>query len=343
MTRWAGTATATATLLLLGLGPTSAALAEEVNLYSARHYDTDVALYEGFTEQTGITVNLIEGDADQLIERIKAEGQNSPADVLITVDAGRLWRAEAAGVLQPVSSEVLEARIPASLRHPEGKWFGLSQRLRGVVFAKDRVDPAEITGYEDLADPKWQGRICIRSSTNVYNQSLVASMIETQGVEQTEAWAGGLVANFAREPQGGDTDQIKAVAAGECDVAVVNHYYLVRLIKSDKADERAVAEQVGIVFPNQDGRGAHANISGAGVVASAPNRENAVKFLEYLTTDEAQLYFAEGNSEFPAVEGVKIDPILAAWGDIKTDDVNAAKYGEHNPEAVMLMDRVGWK
>jgi iron(III) transport system substrate-binding protein len=263
--------------------------------------------------------------------------------VLITVDAGRLWRAEEAGVLQPVSSEVLEERIPASLRHPDGLWFGLSQRLRGVVVAKDRVDPAEITSYEDLADPKWQGRICIRSSTNVYNQSLVASMIETLGVERTETWAEGLVANFAREPQGGDTDQIKAVAVGECDVAVVNHYYLVRLIKSDKEDERAVAEQVGIVFPNQDGRGAHANISGAGVVASAPNRDNAVEFLEYLTTDQAQRYFAEGNSEFPVVEGVKLDPILAAWGDIKTDDVNAAKYGEHNPEAVRLMDRVGWK
>jgi iron(III) transport system substrate-binding protein len=321
----------------------SGVAAQEVNLYSSRHYDTDVALYDGFTEQTGIAVNLIEGDADELIERIKAEGRNSPADVLITVDAGRLWRADDAGLLQPVSSQVLDEAIPAELRHPEGKWFGLSQRLRGVVYAKDRVDPSEITSYEDLADPKWQGRICIRSSTNVYNQSLVASMIEANGVEATEAWAQGLIDNLARPPQGGDTDQIEAVAAGECDLAVVNHYYFVRLLESDSEDERAVADKVDIVFPNQDGRGAHANVSGAGVVATAPNQENAVKFLEYLTTPEAQAYFAEGNYEFPVVDVVKLDPVLEEWGEIKTDAINAAKLGENNPEAVKLMDRVGWK
>jgi iron(III) transport system substrate-binding protein len=326
--------------ITLGLGQAPVA-AEEVNLYSARHYDTDVALYDDFTAQTGIEVNLIEGDADQLIERIKAEGRNSPADILITVDAGRLWRAEEAGILQPVASAVLAERIPASLRHPEGLWFGLSKRLRGVVYAKDRVDPSEITTYEDLADPKWRGRICIRSSTNVYNQSLVASMIEADGVEATEAWAEGLVANLARPPQGGDTDQIEAVAAGECDLAVVNHYYFVRLLES--AEDAAIGDRVGIVFPNQDGRGAHANISGAGVVATAPHPGNAVKFLEYLTTPQAQIYFAEGNNEFPVVADVELDPILQSWGAIKTDDVNAAKYGEYNPEAVKLMDRAGWK
>jgi iron(III) transport system substrate-binding protein len=329
--------------LLAGALTSGAAAAQEVNLYSSRHYDTDVAMYDAFTEQTGIEVNLIEASEDELIERIKAEGANSPADVLITVDAGRLWRAEDAGLFQPVSSAVLEERIPANLRHPEGKWFGLSQRLRGVVYAKERVDRSEITTYEDLADPKWQGRICIRSSTNVYNQSLVGSMIETLGVGQTEAWAKGLVDNLARPPQGGDTDQIKAVAAGECDVAVVNHYYFVRLLKSESADERAVADKVDIVFPNQDGRGAHANISGAGVVATAPHKENAIKFLEYLTTPEAQAYFAEGNYEFPVVEGVKLDPVLEQWAEVKTDAVNAAKLGENNPEAVKLMDRVGWK
>jgi iron(III) transport system substrate-binding protein len=331
-----------AVALVIGLGA-QGALAAEVNLYSSRHYDTDVALYEQFTEATGIDVNLIEGSEDELIERIKAEGRNSPADVLITVDAGRLWRADQAGILQPVASAVLEERIPASLRHPEGKWFGLSKRLRGIVYAKDRVDASEITTYEILADPKWRGRICIRSSGNVYNQSLVGSMIETLGVEQTEAWAKGLVENMGRPPQGGDTDQIKAVAAGECDVAVSNHYYLVRLMKSDNEADRAVADKVGIIFPNQDGRGAHANISGAGVVATAPNRDNAIKFLEYLTTPEAQTYFAQGNNEFAVVAGVKVDPILAAWGEIKTDDANAAKFGENNPEAVKLMDRVGWK
>ena len=321
----------------------SGAVAQEVNLYSSRHYDTDVALYDTFTEQTGIVVNLIEGDADQLLERIKAEGRNSPADVLITVDAGRLWRADQAGILQPVSSPVLEQAIPAELRHPEGKWFGFSQRVRGIVYAKDRVDPSEITSYEDLADPKWQGRVCIRSSTNVYNQSLVASMIEADGIEATEAWAKGLVDNLARPPQGGDTDQIEAVAAGECDVAVVNHYYFVRLLESEAAEERAIGDKVGILFPNQDGRGAHANISGAGVVATAPNKDNAVKFLEYLTTPQAQAYFAQGNYEFPVVEGVKLDPVLEQWGAIKTDAINAAKLGENNPDAVKLMDRVGWK
>ncbi|MGH6898312.1 MAG: Fe(3+) ABC transporter substrate-binding protein [Geminicoccaceae bacterium] len=331
-----------AVILVIGLSA-QGVLAEEVNLYSARHYDTDVALYDSFTEETGIAVNLIEGNEDQLIERIKAEGRNSPADILITVDAGRLWRADQAGILQPISSAVLEERIPAKLRHPEGRWFGISQRLRGIVYAKDRVDPSEIATYEDLADPKWQGRICIRSSGNIYNQSLVGSMIETLGVEQTEAWAKGLVANLARPPQGGDTDQIEAVAAGECDVAVVNHYYLVRLIESDNEDDRAIADKVGIIFPNQDGRGAHANVSGAGVIATAPNKENAVRFLEYLTTPEAQTYFVQGNHEFPVVEGVKVEPILEQWGEIRTDDVNAAKLGENNPEAVKLMDRVGWK
>jgi iron(III) transport system substrate-binding protein len=326
------------------LVPAAGSAAEgEVNVYSARHYDTDQALYDDFTATTGIEVNLIEGDADQLIERIKAEGRNSPADVLITVDAGRLHRAEEAGILAPLESEVLDERVPEHLRHPDGLWYGLSQRLRAIVYANDRVDPAELTSYEVLADPAWQGRVCIRSSTNVYNQSLVGAMIEAHGVEQTEAWAQGLVDNLAREPQGGDTDQIKAVAAGECDVAVVNHYYLVRLMKSDEAEESAVAEAVDIVFPDQEGRGAHANISGAGVVATAPNKDNAVAFLEYLTTDQAQEYFALGNNEFPVVESAKMDPILEGWGDIKTDRVNAASYGENNAEAVMLMDRVGWK
>jgi iron(III) transport system substrate-binding protein len=321
----------------------SGAGAQEVNLYSSRHYDTDVALYDTFTEQTGIVVNLIEGDADQLVERIKAEGRNSPADVLITVDAGRLWRADQAGILQAVSSPVLEQAIPAELRHPDGKWFGFSERVRSIVYAKDRVDPSEITSYEDLADPKWRGRICIRSSTNVYNQSLVASMIEANGLDATETWAKGLIANLARPPQGADTDQIQAVAAGECDVAVVNHYYFVRLLESEDADDRAIGDKVGILFPNQDGRGAHANISGAGVVATAPNKDNAVKFLEYLTTPQAQAYFAQGNYEFPVVEGVKLDPVLEQWGTIKTDSINAAKLGENNPDAVKLMDRVGWK
>ena len=332
-----------AALAVLVPAAAGAADGDAVNVYSSRHYDTDQALYDDFTAATGVQVNLIEGDADQLIARIKAEGRNSPADVLITVDAGRLYRAQAAGVLAPIESEVLDERVPEHLREPEGRWYGLSQRLRSIVYAKDRVDPGEITTYEDLADPKWRGRVCMRSSTNVYNQSLVGAMIESQGLEQTEQWAQGLVDNFARSPQGADIDQIKAVAAGECDVTVVNHYYLVRLMKSDNEDDRAAAAAVQIVFPNQDGRGTHANISGAGVVVTAPHPENALAFLEYLTTDQAQEYFTLGNYEFPVVEGAKVDPILEGWGDIKTDTVNAATYGENNAEAVKLMDRVGWK
>ena len=333
-----------APMLALILAPSAApAATEEVNIYSSRHYDTDEQLYAGFTKATGIEVNRIEGDADQLIERIKAEGRNSPADILITVDAGRLWRAEQAGVLQPIQSKVLDERIPASLRHPDGLWFGVSKRVRIIIYAKDRVQPDAIKSYEELADPKWQGRICMRSSTNVYNQSLVASMIAADGLEPTEQWAKGLVANFARSPQGADTDQIKAVAAGECDISVVNHYYLVRLIELDDPDDRAIAAKIGIVFPNQDGRGAEANISGAGVTVNAPDKANAIKFLEYLTTDQAQIYFTEGNYEFPAVPGVKLEPALARLGDFKTDPVNASEYGQNNAEAVMLMDRVGWK
>ena len=320
-----------------------AANANEVNLYSSRHYDTDQALYDNFTAATGVKVNLIEGNADELIERIKAEGANSPADLLITVDAGRLNRAQEAGILAPVTSEALEGRVPGNLQEPEDHWFGLSQRVRGVVYAKDRVDPAAITSYEGLAEPAWQDKICIRSSTNIYNQSLVGSLIEAHGVEDTEAWAKAIVGNMAREPQGGDTDQIRAVAAGECDIAVVNHYYLVRLMKSDKPEDQEVASAVDIVFPNQADRGSHANISGAGLVATSPNKDNAIAFLEYLTTEPAQAHFAMGNNEFPVVDGVKMEPILVDWGEIRTDKVNAAVYGKNNAEAVKLMDRAGWK
>lgn len=332
-----------AAALLLGGASGGAGAQEAVNLYSARHYDTDQALYDGFTEETGIEVNVIEGDADQLVERIRVEGANTPADVLITVDAGRLHRADEAGVLQPIDSDVLDERIAENFRQPDGKWYGLSKRIRAIVRSEERVDPGEITTYEALAEPEWEGRVCIRSSTNIYNQSLLASMIEAHGIEQAEAWAQGIVDNMARPPQGGDTDQIRAVAAGECDVAVVNHYYYARLVKSEDEADREAASKVDIVFPNQDGRGAHANISGAGVVASAPHKEAAVQFLEYLTTDEAQAYFAEGNNEYPMVEGVEPDPVLAEWGEFKVDDVNAATYGENNAQAVKIMDRVGWK
>lgn len=328
--------------LLTGLGIGSV-LAEEVNIYSSRHYQSDEALYDAFTAGTGIKINRIEGSDDALIERIRSEGANSPADVLITVDAGRLWRAEQAGLLQPVMSDTLDARIPANLRDPDGKWFGFSQRARVIVYNKETVDPAALSRYEDLADPRWKGRVCIRSGSNIYNLSLMAAMIEAVGDAQAEQWAKGVVANFARPPQGGDTDQIKAVAAGECDVAVANTYYFVRLMRSDDPADRAVVEKLGVIFPNQDDRGTHVNISGAGVAHHAPNQAAAVRFLEYLAGDEAQGYFAAGNNEYPVVEGVETNEALVALGRFKIDPINVAVYGENQAQAQRIFDQVGWK
>ncbi|HSM80099.1 MAG TPA: Fe(3+) ABC transporter substrate-binding protein [Nodosilinea sp.] len=317
-----------------------------VNLYSSRHYDTDDQLYDGFREATGIRVNVVEAEADQLIERIKSEGQNSPADILMTVDAGRLWRAEQEDMFQPVTSSVLSEAIPENLRHPDGLWFGLTQRARVLFYNKETVDPAELSTYEDLADPKWRGRILVRSSTNIYNQSLVGSMIAAHGAAETEAWARGLVANFARNPEGGDTDQIKAAAAGLGDIAIANTYYFARLIKSDSAEDQAVAEALGVFFPNQgdgpNGRGTHVNISGAGVVKTAPNAEAAVQFLEYLASPEAQRIFAESNNEYPVVEGVAVDSVVAGFGEFKADPLSAAVFGRNNPEALRITDRAGW-
>jgi iron(III) transport system substrate-binding protein len=323
-----------------------------VNVYSARHYDSDSELFNLFTEETGIQVNVIEAKAEELIERVRSAGTNSPADVLITVDAGNLWRADEAGILEPVASELLKAAIPENLRHPEGKWFGFATRARVIVYNKDTVSPDELSTYEDLASEKWQGRVCIRSSTNVYNQSLLASIIASDGEEAAETWAQGIVTNMAREPEGGDTDQITAVAVGECDVAVVNHYYYARMIASaapedddDPIDPNAkdVAEKVGIFFPNQTDRGTHINISGAAVVVGAPNHDNAVKFLEFLASPEAQAIFAEQNYEYPVVAGVQPSQVIKNFGEFKADTLNVARYGENNPLAVQIMDKVGWK
>jgi iron(III) transport system substrate-binding protein len=329
-------------LLLAGVA-LSCSTQEEVNVYSARHYDTDLELYENFTQQTGIEVNLIEGGSDELIERINSEGINRPADVLITVDAGRLWRAKEAGVLQPFNSEQLNGVVPQELRDADGEWVGLSRRIRGIVYHTGRVSPDELEGYWDLSDDKWEGRVCIRSSNNIYNQSLVASLIETHGVEDTEEWATGFVENFARAPQGGDTDQIKAVAAGVCDVAIANHYYLARLISSDQEEDREVAEQVSIYFPTEENGGTHVNISGAGIAVNSPNQENATRFLEYLATEEAQELYAIGNNEFPILDDMELPPVLEQFGAFESDAVNVTSYGENNPEAIRLMDRAGWR
>ncbi|WP_148288170.1 Fe(3+) ABC transporter substrate-binding protein [Prochlorothrix hollandica] len=323
--------------------PTQPTETAVVNLYSARHYDVDETLYQEFQEKTGIEVQVIQGEADELIERIRNEGAQSPADVFMAADAGRLWRAAEAGILQPVDSAVLEASIPEYLREPTGLWFGLTKRARVLVYNPDRVQPTDLSTYEALAEPQWQGRVCVRSSSNIYNQSLLGSMIETLGVPATEAWAAGLVANLARPPEGGDTNQIEAVAAGQCDVAIVNHYYWARMAKSDQPAEQEVVAKTAIFFPNQDDRGTHVNISGGGVTVSAPHRDNAVALLEFLVTPEAQAVFAEGNNEYPVVEGVSLDPIVAKLGKFKVDEVNVASYGRNNPEVVKLVDRVDWR
>ena len=315
-----------------------------LNLYSSRHYQTDEALYANFTKQTGIRINRIEAPEDALIERLRNEGTASPADVLVTVDAGRLWRAEQLGLFQPVKSAVLESRVPEHLRHPDGLWFGFSTRARVIVYNKDAVKAGEIRSYEDLADPKWKGKVCMRSSSNMYNLSLAASLVSHDGEQKTEQWARGVVANFARDPKGGDTDQIKAVAAGECALTLSNTYYYARLVKSTKPDEREVAAKTGVIWPNQDGRGTHVNISGAGVLKNAPHRDEAIKFLEYLAGNDAQRYFADGNNEYPAVKGAAVDnPALAALGAFKADALNVAALGRNQPVAQKLYDRAGWK
>lgn len=312
-----------------------------LNLYSARHYQTDDALYAGFTDATGIEINRIEADSDALIERIKSEGANSPADVFITVDAGRLWRAEEAGLFQPVESEVLAKAIPENLRHPEGLWFGFSTRARIIYYDKTKIEAGAIETYEDLADPKWKGKVCIRSSSNVYNQSLLSALIAAHGEAGAKEWAQAMVDNFARKPVGGDTDQLRGIGAGECEIAVANSYYFVRLMTDP--EEKELVEKIGWVFPNQDDRGTHVNVSGAGVLKNAPHKEAAVKFLEYLASPEAQRYFAEGNNEYPVVDGVESAAAVQKLGtDFKVDPVNVAVYGSNQPEAQKIFDSVGW-
>ncbi len=314
----------------------------DVNIYSSRHYSSDKQIYDAFEKETGINVNLLEGKGGELLERLKVEGRNSPADILLTVDAGNLWRADQAGVLQAVQSDVLSERVPAHLRHPDGKWFGFSTRARVIYYAKDRVDLSSLKTYGDVAAPAWKGKVCVRSSSNIYNLSLLAALIEHKGEDDAAAWAKGVVDNFARRPQGGDTDQIRAVAAGECDVAIGNHYYYVRLLNSGKADDAAVTEKVGLLFPNQETTGTHVNIGGAGVAAHAPNKENAVKLLEFLAGAEAQAIFASGNFEYPVTADLEPVDQLTTLGTFKTDTLNVSVLGENQPLAQILFDRAGW-
>jgi iron(III) transport system substrate-binding protein len=331
--------------IVISAGLSLSAQAEEVvNIYSARHYDSDQLLYDTFAEETGITVNVIEDKDGSLIERIKAEGENSPGDIMFTADAGNLADAAQHGIFQPVASEILTGRIPENLRDPDGLWFALTKRARVIMYRKADVDVTGLDRYEDLADPAWSGMICMRSSGNVYNQSLVSSLIVANGEEATAQWVEGVVANFAREPQANDTAQIKAVAAGECDITVANTYYLARLMRSDDPSDREIAESIGVIMPNQEDRGVHVNVSGAGVLVHAPNRDNAVLFLEFLTSDEAQEIFAMANNEWPVVEGLgHADVLDTLYGDFKQDGINPAEFGRHRGDALTLMEGNGWK
>jgi iron(III) transport system substrate-binding protein len=315
----------------------------EVNLYSSRHYDTDERLYSDFTEATGITVNRIEGNGDELIARMEAEGANSPADVLLTVDTSRLERAKEMGVLQAIESDVLEARIPDSLQDADNNWFGFSQRARIIFYDKNDVTNPPLD-YVSLADPQYKGQVCHRSSTNVYSQTLLASVIENHGEEAAKAWAQGVVDNFAREPQGGDTDQLRALVSGECDISISNTYYFARSVRTEvdglSAEDR---ENIGWVFPAQNAEGAHMNLSGGGVAANAPNRDNAIAFLEYLASDQAQQYFSAGNDEYPAVPGVGLSESVATLGMFRSDDVDLSEVAQNLGTAQEIFNQVGWK
>jgi iron(III) transport system substrate-binding protein len=334
--------------LVLPLNAQSATEAKELNLYSARHYKTDEALYNDFTKKTGIKINRIEADDNALAERLKSEGANSPADVILMVDAARLWRAQIDGFFKPINSKYLESRIPANLRSkpdPEGStWFGLSTRARLVVYNKDKVNPQDVDTYEKLAEPMNKGKVCTRSGTHPYMLSLIGAMIERRGEAATEEWAKGMVANMARPPRGGDTDQIKAVASGECGVALANSYYLVRLLRSNKPEDQAVVSKIGFVWPNQKSSGAHINIAGGGVAKNAPHPKAAIEFLEYLASDSAQEYFANGNNEWPVVKSVKIDNEgLKMLGPFKAENISVAAIGRNQIAAQRLLDRVGYK
>ncbi len=316
--------------------------AGEVNIYSGRHYDSDLAIYDAFTQKTGIRVNLIEAGGDALIERLAREGEASPADLFITADAGILWRAEERDLFREVSNDILEERVPTSFRHPDGKWFGLSKRARIIIYNKEQGLPAGLSTYADLANPAYRGMICVRSSSNVYNQSLLASRIAHNGQEAAENWARAVVANFARKPQGNDTSQIEAVAAGLCRLGIVNSYYVARYVSSENDKNAAIGAQIGILFPDQSGEGAHVNISGAGITAYAPNAENAERLLEYLLGDETQTAFAQGNNEYPVVATVEAAGPVASLGEFFEDDLPAAALGENQTAAVEIFDRVGW-
>ena len=315
----------------------------DINIYTHRHYDSDKILFKKFTDVTGIEVNVIKGSADQLIQRLQSEGKNSPADILLTVDAGRLVRAKDMGLLEPVSSKILTKNIPEMMRDTENHWFGLSVRARVIAYAKDRIKENELSTYEDLADPKWRGKIVVRSSNNIYNQSLLASLIDKNGSKNALKWAKSVRKNMARKPRGNDRDQARAVASGVADLAIINTYYLGLLANSSDKADREVAEKLNIFFPNQDGRGTHINVSGAAVTKSSKNKKEAIKFLEFLTEKENQRIFSEANYEYPLDYNNSKSKIHLKWGRFKADNIDLSILGENNSEAVKIFDLAGWE
>jgi iron(III) transport system substrate-binding protein len=319
-----------------------------LNLYSARHYQTDEALYNNFTKQTGIKINRIEAGDEPLLERLRNEGKNSPADVLMLVDAARLWRAQIDGLFMPVKSKTLESRVPVSLRSKDdgkgSEWFAISTRARVIVYNKAKFKPQDVANYQDLAGPALKGAVCTRSAFHPYMLSFIGAMSEHLGPAAAETWAQGVVNNFARPPRGGDTDQIKAVASGECGVALTNTYYLVRMMRSTKSEDKELVAKIGVMMPNQQSFGTHVNISGAGVLAQAKHKANAIRFLEYLLSDEAQAFLAEGNNEWPVVSTSKMNnPALDALGSFKRDNLGIAQIGRSQIDAAKISDRVGWR
>ena len=314
-----------------------------VNVYSHRHYPSDQKLFDKFTEKTGIEVNVVKSNADQLMQRIEMEGKDSPADVLMTVDAGRLFRAKSKGILQPVTSDLLNERVPKAFQEEGNHWYGLTVRARIIAYSKERVTPADLSTMQALTDEKWKGKVLVRQSNNIYNQSLLASIIANEGEEAAKEWAKGIVENMAREPKGNDRDQMKEIAKGTGDVAIVNSYYVGMLMNSDKEEEQKVGEKIAVFFPNQEGLGTHINISGAGVAKYAPNKENAIKFIEFLVSKEAQEIFASTNYEYPVNPNVKPSELLQSWGEFKADSIDFNKLGELNSQAVKIFDEVGWK
>ena len=324
------------------LAPFAAAAEGELNLYSSRHYDTDERLYSDFEEMTGITINRIEGNADELIARMEAEGANSPADIFLTVDTVRLTRAKNLGLLQSIESDALEAAIPAYLQDDDNQWFGFSQRARILFYDKETVANPPLT-YQDLAKPEYAGMVCIRSSSNVYTQNIVAALIEHLGQDAVQEWAEAVVANFARDPQGGDTDQLRGIASGECQIAMSNTYYFARAIRKDVSGLSSELERIGWVFPNQNDIGAHMNISGGGVAVNAPNKENAIKFLEYLASEQAQEYFSAGNDEYPAVPGVGLASSVAELGIFRPDTIKLSDIADNIDAANDVLNNADWQ